>query len=422
MTEPAVVPARRAAVAFILITVLLDMLALGMIIPVLPKLIEAFRGGDTARAATTMAVFGTAWAAMQFFASPVLGSLSDHFGRRPVVLASNFGLGFDYVLMALAPTLGWLFVGRIISGVTAASIPAAFAYIADVTPAERRAKSFGLMGAAFGVGFIVGPVVGGLLSRGGPRLPFWVAAGLSLANAMYGLFVLPESLTPERRMRFSWSRANPWGALKLLRTHHQLLGFAGVHFLYYLAHQSLQNVFVLYAGYRYGWDSLAVGLALGAVGVSTSIVQGMLVGPIVARFGERRALITGLSCGAAAFVIYGLAPTGARFMIGVLVMAFWGLYGPSAQGLMTRRVGPSEQGQLQGALSSVVTITGIVGPALFSLTFATFIGSRRDWHLPGAPFLLASMLLVVAIALVWRITRPENAATTFSRPSQAAPA
>jgi len=422
MTAPVVVPARRAAVVFILITVLLDMLALGMIIPVLPKLIEAFRGGDTARAATTMAVFGTAWAAMQFFASPVLGSLSDHFGRRPVVLASNFGLGFDYVLMALAPTLGWLFVGRIMSGVTAASIPAAFAYIADVTPAERRAKSFGLMGAAFGVGFIVGPVVGGLLSRGGPRLPFWVAAGLSLTNAMYGLFVLPESLTPERRMRFSWRRANPWGALRLLRTHHQLLGFAGVHFLYYLAHQSLQNVFVLYAGYRYGWDSLAVGLALGAVGVSTSIVQGMLVGPIVARFGERRALITGLSCGAAAFVIYGLAPTGARFMIGVLVMAFWGLYGPSAQGLMTRRVGPSEQGQLQGALSSVVTITGIVGPALFSLTFATFIGSRRDWHLPGAPFLLASMLLVVAIALVWRITRPENAATTFSRPSQAAPA
>lgn len=420
MTEPIAVPVRRAAVAFILITVLLDMLALGMIIPVLPKLIEAFRGGDTARAATTIAVFGTAWAAIQFFASPILGSLSDHFGRRPIVLMSNFGLGFDYVLMALAPTLGWLFVGRVISGVTAASIPAAFAYIADVTPAEGRAKSFGLMGAAFGVGFIVGPVLGGLLSRGGPRLPFWVAAGLSLTNAMYGLFVLPESLAPERRMAFSWKRANPWGALKLLRTHQQLLGFAAVHFLYYLAHQSLQNVFVLYAGYRYGWDSFAVGLALGAVGVSTSIVQGMLVGPIVARFGERRTLITGLTFGAIAFVIYGLAPTGSRFLIGILVMAFWGLYGPSAQGLMTRRVGPSEQGQLQGALSSVVTITGIVGPALFSLTFAAVIGSRRDWHLPGAPFLLASALLVVAIALVWRITRPENAATTFSRPSQAA--
>lgn len=408
MTEPTSVPVRRAAVVFILITVMLDMLALGMIIPVLPKLIEAFRGGDTARAATTIAVFGTVWAAIQFFASPVLGSLSDHFGRRPIVLASNFGLGFDYVLMALAPTLGWLFVGRVISGVTAASVPAAFAYIADVTPAEGRAKSFGLMGAAFGVGFIIGPVLGGLLSRGGLRLPFWVAAALSLANAMYGLFVLPESLPPERRMAFSWKRANPWGALKLLRTHHQLLGFAAVHFLYFLAHQSLQNVFVLYAGYRYGWDSLAVGLALGAVGVSTSIVQGMLVGPIVARFGERRTLITGLIFGAAAFTIYGLAPTGARFLIGILVMSFWGLYGPSAQGLMTRRVGPSEQGQLQGALTSVVTIAGIVGPALFSLTFATFIGARRDWNLPGAPFLLASMLLVAAIALVWRITRPEN--------------
>jgi len=408
MTEPVAVPVRRAAVAFILITVLLDMLALGMIIPVLPKLIEAFRGGDTARAATTIALFGTVWAAIQFFAAPVLGSLSDHFGRRPIVLLSNFGLGFDYILMALAPSIGWLFVGRVISGITTASVPAAFAYIADVTPAERRAKSFGLMGAAFGIGFIVGPVLGGLLSRGGPRLPFWVAAGFSLANAMYGLFVLPESLPPERRMAFSWRRANPWGALKLLRTHHQLVGFAAVHFLYYLAHQSLQNVFVLYAGYRYGWDSMAVGLVLGAVGVSTAIVQGGLVGPIVARFGERRALIAGLICGATAFAIYGLAPSGARFLIGVVVMSFWGLYGPSAQGLMTRRVGPSEQGQLQGALTSVVTIAGIVGPALFSLTFATFIGARRDWHLPGAPFLLASMLLVIATGVVWRITRPQQ--------------
>ncbi|MFI5177823.1 MAG: TCR/Tet family MFS transporter [Vicinamibacterales bacterium] len=400
------VPVRRAAVAFIFVTVMLDMLALGMVIPVLPKLIETFRGGDTARAATTLAVFGTVWGAMQFVAAPVLGSLSDRFGRRPVVLTSNFGLGFDYILMALAPTLNWLFVGRVISGITAASIPAAFAYIADVTPVEGRAKSFGLMGAAFGIGFVVGPVLGGVLSRGGLRLPFWVAAALSLTNAMYGLFVLPESLPRERRMAFSWHRANPWGALTLLRRHRELLGFASVHFLYYLAHQSLQNVFVLYAGYRYGWDSLAVGLALGAVGVTTSIVQGGLVGPIVARFGERRTLITGLCFGAMAFVIYGLAETGPRFVIGIFVMSLWGLYGPSAQGLMTRRVSPSEQGQLQGALSSVVTITGIVGPTLFSLTFAAFIGSLRDWHLPGAPFLLSAALLVVAIVLVARITRP----------------
>ncbi|HUL74820.1 MAG TPA: TCR/Tet family MFS transporter [Vicinamibacterales bacterium] len=409
MSEPSSsVPMRRAAVAFIFVTVMLDMLALGMVIPVLPKLIEAFRGGDTARAATTLAVFGTVWGAMQFFAAPVLGSLSDRFGRRPVVLTSNFGLGFDYILMALAPTLNWLFVGRVISGITAASIPAAFAYIADVTPVEGRAKSFGLMGAAFGIGFVVGPVLGGVLSRGGPRLPFWVAAALSLTNAMYGLFVLPESLPHERRMPFSWRRANPWGALRLLRTHRQLLGFASVHFLYYMAHQSLQNVFVLYTGYRYGWDTFAVGLALGAVGVTTSIVQGGLVGPIVARFGERRTLIIGLCFGVTAFLIYALAPTGGRFALGILVMSLWGLYGPSAQGLMTRRVSPSEQGQLQGALSSVVTMTGIVGPTIFSLTFATFIGSRRDWHLPGAPFLLAAALLVVAIVVVTRITRPQD--------------
>ncbi len=405
-------PVRRAAVIFILITVLLDMLALGMVIPVLPRLIEDFRGGDTARAATTLALFGTVWAGIQFFAAPILGSISDRFGRRPVVLASNFGLGFDYILMALAPTLRWLFVGRMISGVTSASVPAAFAYIADVTPPERRAKSFGLMGAAFGVGFIVGPVLGGVLSRGGPRLPFWVAAGLSLTNAMYGLFVLPESLAPDRRMAFSWRRANPWGALKLLRTHRQLMGFAAVHFLYYMAHQSLQNVFVLYTGYRYGWDTFTVGLALGMVGVMTSIVQGGLVGPIVARLGERRTLLTGLTFGVSAFLIYGLATTGTRFVLGILVMSLWGLYGPSAQGLMTRRVGPNEQGQLQGALTSVVTITGIIGPAVFSLTFASFIGERQNWHLPGAPFLLASLLLVVAIGIVWWITRPAGAGST----------
>jgi DHA1 family tetracycline resistance protein-like MFS transporter len=407
MTASDTTPApRRAAVAFIFVTVLLDIVALGMVIPILPKLIEGFRGGDTARAAETLALFGTTWAVMQFFASPVIGSLSDHFGRRPVILMSNFGLGLDYILMAWAPSLRWLFLGRLISGVTAASIPAAFAYIADVTTPEKRARSFGLIGAAFGLGFIVGPVLGGILSKGGPRLPFWVAAVLSLTNAMYGLFVLPESLATERRAAFSWHRANPWGALKLLRTHRQLLGFATVHFLYNLAHQSLQAVFVLYTGYRYGWDSFTVGLALGGVGVTFSIVQAGLVGPVVARFGERRALMAGLGFGAAGFATYALAPTGWWFACGVPIMSLWGFYGPSAQGMMTRRVGPSEQGQLQGALSSVVTLTGIVGPTLFALTFSTFIGAGRDMHLSGAPYLLASALLVAAMALAWRIARP----------------
>jgi MFS transporter, DHA1 family, tetracycline resistance protein len=251
----------------------------------------------------------------------------------------------------------------------------------------------------------VGPVLGGLLSRGGPRLPFWVASALSLTNALYGLFVLPESLPKDRRAAFSWKRANPWGALSLLRRHHQLLGFAAVHFLYYLAHQSLQSVFVLYAGYRYGWDSFVVGLSLGAVGVSFSIVQAALVGPVVSRFGERRALLMGLVFGAAGFAIYGLAATGWWFAAGIPIMSLWGFYGPAAQGLMSQRLGPTEQGQLQGALSSVVTLTGIAGPAIFARTFKTFIGPAKDWHLPGAPYLLASAMLVAAVAVAWRLTR-----------------
>jgi MFS transporter, DHA1 family, tetracycline resistance protein len=398
---------RKAAVIFIFITVLLDMLALGMIIPVLPTLIEAFRGGDTASAARTLGLFGTVWAAMQFVASPTLGAISDRFGRRPVVLVSNFGLGFDYLLMAIAPTLGWLFLGRMISGVTSASIPTAYAYIADVTPGERRAKAFGLLGAAFGIGFVVGPAIGGMLGTIGPRLPFWVAGGFSLTNAMYGLFVLPESLPPERRATaINWRRANPMGSLQLLRSHPQLLAFAGIHFLYNLAHQSLPSVFVLYAGYRYDWTTRDVGLALAAIGVSSAVVQGGLVGPFVARFGERRALIAGLISGAAGFFVYGAATTGRFFAAGVPTMAFLGLYGPSAQGLMSRRVEPSAQGQLQGALSSVMGVTGIVGPGIFTMTFATAIGATGAWHLPGAPFILASALLLIGVVIAWRITQP----------------
>ena len=406
---------RRAAVIFIFVTVMLDMLALGMIIPVLPLLIEQFRGGDTASAARIIGLFGTVWAGMQFLASPVLGALSDRYGRRTVVLLSNFGLGFDYILMALAPTLGWLLAGRIISGVTSASVVTAFAYIADVTSPERRAKSFGLLGAAFGIGFIVGPALGGVLSAVSPRLPFWVAAGLSLANAMYGLFVLPESLPLERRSPFSWRRANPLGALRFLRSYPQLTGFAIIHFLYNLAHQSLASVFVLYASYRYNWTTTDVGWALTAVGVSFAIVQGGLVGPLVGAFGERRTLVAGLISGAAGFAIYGLAATGRWFMVGVPIMSLWGLYGPSAQGLMTRRVGPTEQGQLQGALSSVAGITGIMGPAVFSLTFATAIGPLRSWAVPGSPFLLAAALLATGAGLAYRLTRPAVAPTPALR-------
>lgn len=384
---------------------MLDMLALGMIIPVLPRLIEQFRGGDTASAARMIGVFGTMWAAMQFLASPVLGALSDRYGRRPVILLSNLGLGLDYILMALAPTLGWLFVGRLISGVTSASIVTAFAYVADVTAPDRQSQSFGLMGAAFGIGFIIGPALGGVLAAVSPRLPFWVAAGFSLANFLYGALILPESHPPEKRSVFSWRRANPVGSLRLLQSQPQLLGFAAVHFLYNLAHQSLASVFVLYTGYRYGWSMTDVGWAMTGVGVAFAVVQGGLVGKLAAQFGERRTLVAGLVFGAAGMIIYGLAPSGRWFAAGIPIMAMWGLYGPSAQGLMTRRVGGGQQGQLQGALSSVSGVTGIIGPGLFSVTFASAIGPLRSWQVPGAPFLLASGLLAVGAGLAYRITR-----------------
>jgi MFS transporter, DHA1 family, tetracycline resistance protein len=401
----AIAPApRRAAVAFILVTVTLDVLAFGIIIPILPHLVEGFLGGDTARAARVYGLFGTVWALMQFVCSPILGSLSDRFGRRPVLLTSNFGLGLDYVLMALAPTLGWLFLGRVISGITSASYSTAGAYIADVTPVEKRAAGFGMIGAAFGLGFVLGPAMGGVLGGINPRLPFWVSAALTLLNATYGFFVLPESLRPEQRKPFSWRRANPVGALGLLRSHPELTALAAVTFLYQLAHQVLPSVFVLYTGYRFGWEPRTVGLVLAGVGVLSIIVQGGLVRRVVAALGERRTLLTGLLGGAGGFAIYGLAPNTAAFVAGLPIFALMGLFTPAVQSLMTRRVAANEQGQLQGTTSSLMGIAGMIGPGLFTLTFATFIGARRGWHLPGAPFLLAGLMLGTAALIAWRVT------------------
>jgi DHA1 family tetracycline resistance protein-like MFS transporter len=403
MSEPIGPTPRRAAFAFVFVTVLLDMFAIGIIIPVLPRLVEDFMGGDTARAAMIYGVFGTAWALMQFLFSPLLGSLSDRFGRRPIILLSNFGLGLDYILMALAPNVRWLFVGRVISGITAASISTAGAYIADVTPPEQRAAKFGLLGAAFGAGFVVGPALGGVLGDISPRLPFWVAAAFSLANGLYGLFVLPESLTRERRAPFSWRKANPIGALKLLRSHHELWGFSWVTFLSNLAHAALPSVAVLYMGYRYNWDTKAVGLLLAGVGVCQIIVQGLLAGRVVKALGERQTIIVGLVAGAAGFTIQAMAPNGAIYASGVVFMSLWGLMGPALQSVMTRLVSPSEQGQLQGANSSVLGVATLIGPLLFTQTFATFIGAHRDWHLPGAPFLLSALLLVSSLAVALRV-------------------
>jgi DHA1 family tetracycline resistance protein-like MFS transporter len=396
---------RRAAFVFIFITVALDMLSLGMIMPVLPKLVENFMGGDTARAAEIFGVFGTAWALMQFFFSPVLGALSDSYGRRPVVLISNFGLALDYVLMALAPNLWWLFAGRVISGISSASIATSYAYVTDVTPAEQRAAKFGLLGAAFGLGFVLGPALGGVLGAIDPRMPFWVAAGLSMLNALYGLLVLPESLPRGQRTRFEWKRANPVGSLKLLRSHPELSGLAVSEFLAALAHVVLPSVWVLYAGYRYGWDERAVGLSLAVVGVCAVIVQAGLVGPVVKAIGERRALMFGLAGGVAGFMVFGIAETGLVFCLGIPLLALWGIANPAISSLMTRRVSETEQGQLQGANASIQGIANLAGPFVFTLAFAWSIGGGKDTHWPGAAFVLAAAMLVGAAAIAWSATR-----------------
>jgi MFS transporter, DHA1 family, tetracycline resistance protein len=393
---------RNAAVAFIFVTILLDMMALGIIIPVLPKLIESFVDNDTASAARIFGLFGTAWALMQFLFSPVLGGLSDRFGRRPVVLLSNFGLSADYVLMALAPSLVWLFVGRLISGITSASISTAFAYIADTTPPEKRAAYFGKIGVAFGAGFIFGPALGGLLGDFSPRVPFWVAAGLSLFNGLYGLFILPESLPRDRRAPFRWKSANPVGMLHLLRSNRILAGLQVSNFFSQLAHVVLPSTFVLYATYRYGWDVKMVGITLAIVGLCSMVVQGTAIGPIVKRLGERKALLLGFAFGSIGFFIYGAAPTGLLFCVGIPVMSLWGVSGAATQALMTREVAADQQGQLQGATSSVQSISQMLGPFLFTLIFAFFIGGHAPFKLPGAPFLLAAGLIALALVIAAR--------------------
>jgi DHA1 family tetracycline resistance protein-like MFS transporter len=411
-TERPAQGASRAAFGFIFVTVLLDMMALGVTIPVLPKLVESFLNNDTAVAARWFGLFGTAFALMQFLFSPLLGALSDRYGRRPVVLLSNFGLAFDYVLMALAPSLGWLFLGRLISGITAASVATSYAYIADVTAPEKRAAAFGLLGAAFGAGFVLGPAIGGLLGGLDPRLPFWLAAGFSFANALYGLFILPESLPRERRAPFRWQNANPLGSLHLLRSNRGLLGLAAINFISQLAHVVLPSAFVLYAGYRYGWDAGMVGITLAIVGVCSIVVQALLIGPAVKRFGERRAALLGFAFGAAGFAVYALAPIGYLSWLGIPLQAMWGLSGPSIQALMSRLVSPTQQGQLQGANTSVASIAQLFGPGIFTLTLAWSVGSGMPLWLSGAPFLLAALMLAAAGVLsAVLIARPQGAAS-----------
>src|SRR3989440_2783606 len=404
---------RQAAVIFVFITVVLDMLALGLIAPVLPKLVLSFLNNDMKRAANWNGIFLTVFAVMQFFFSPVIGVLSDRIGRRPVLLLSSLGLGLDYIVMALAPTIGWLFLGRIISGITASSIPTAMAYIADVTPREKRASAFGLIGAAFGIGFTFGPVIGGLVGNTNPRLAFWVASAFSLANWLYGFFFVPESLPKDKRKEFTWRRANPVGSLVLLRSHPDLWKLATIQFLAYVSHE-IFAIWALYAIYRFGWDAKSIGKSLVVVGVCTAIIAGGLTGRVVAWLGEKHTLYIGQFFGAVGMVIAGLARTGAIYVASIPVISMWNISFPAAQGIMTHHVSEREQGELQGAIGSLRSIAFVIGPFLFSWTFAWFIDPKRPFQIPGAGYYLAAALLFTAMLMATRVKQPRFAATSTS--------
>lgn len=383
----------QPALAFIFVTAVLDVMAMGLVIPVLPALIEEFAGSNAA-AGLWNGVMVALWAGMQFIFSPIIGSLSDRYGRRPTILISAAGLAADWVLMALAPNLWWLAVGRIIGGITSSSFTAVFAYMADITEPEKRARAYGLIGAAFSAGFVAGPALGGVLGEFGPRVPFWAAAGMSALAFLYGLVVLPESLPKDRRMAFSWARANPFGALRLLRSHPELSGLAVVNFLLYFAHHVFSAVFVLYAAVRYGWGALEVGALLAMVGALDMVVQGVLVGPVVKRFGDRRTMVFGLAAGAVGITCMGLAPTGLLFVLAMFPNALWGLAMPTLQALMTQRVSEREQGQLQGANNSVASIAGVASPLFFGWVYEM---SAADF--PGLSLLIAAAILLLAAAI-----------------------
>lgn len=397
---------RRAALVFIFFTVLIDILAFGLIIPVLPKLVQGFVGGDEAVAARWVGTFGTLFALVQFFAAPLLGALSDRFGRRPVILLSCLGLGLDFILMALAPDLTWLLLARAIAGFTSASFATANAYVADVAPPEKRAGAFGIIGMAFGLGFIIGPLLGGWLGHMDVRWPFWGAAVLALVNFCYGLFILPESLPKERRSpRIQWRQANPVGAIRLILAYPQLLGLAAILLLSNLAHYVYPNVFVLYTEYRYGWDALTVGLVLALVGVCSVLVQGGLVRRMVPKIGEHNALLLGLVAGTLGFAGYGLAATGQAFVAVVPLMALWGFATPAAQTLVTREVGAEVQGRIQGAMAGLTGLAAIAGPKLYTEAFARFIGEDAAPHWPGMPWFIASGCLLLALGVALRLWR-----------------
>ena len=400
-------PVSRHALTFIFVTILIDTIGLGIVIPVFPELIVELTGKPVNEAARIGGWLGFAYAVMQFGFGPIIGNLSDRFGRRPVLLASLLAFAVDYMVMAFAPTLMLLFVGRLIAGVTGASHTTAYAYIADVSPPEKRAQNFGLVGMAFGFGFILGPAIGGLIGEQfGTRAPFIAAGALALLNALYGWLILPESLPRDRRRPFDIRRANPVGTLLQLRRYQPVvLGLAMAMFLWQLSHQALQGTWSFYTIYRFEWSPGMVGLSLAAVGVTAAIVQGGLVRIIIPRIGERRAVELGLMSGMAGFVIYGLATQGWMMYAGIAVAALSGLAYPSMNALMSQRVEPNAQGELQGAVASLLSLSSIIGPPLMTQLFGYFTGRSAPFELPGAAFILAAVLTLASLGLFLRVCR-----------------
>ncbi len=394
---------KQAAVGFIFITLLLDVTGIGIIIPVMPSLIMELTCEGLSAASKYGGWLIFAYAFFQFIFSPIVGALSDKFGRRPVLLVSLFGFGLDYILLALAPNLWWLFVGRILSGIMGASFTTGAAYIADVSAPEKRAANFGLIGAAFGLGFIVGPVIGGLLGEFGPRVPFYAAAVLSLLNWLYGLFILPESLPLEKRRDFSWKRANPVGSLMKLRHYPVLSGLIFAMVFVYIASHAVQSTWAYFTMYRFEWGEAEVGYSLGFVGVLSALVQGVLIRWLIPKIGENASVYVGMIMYAIGLVLFSLAGDGWLVYPYMVVYCLGGIAGPALQGIMSNEVPSNEQGELQGALTSMMSATSIIGPPVMTGLFGFFTGPDAPIEFPGAPMMLGAVLVVIGLVLSWRV-------------------
>jgi len=398
--------------AFILLTLFIDILAIGIIIPVLPELVKQFVGNNNSMAGWYVGIIGATYSLMQFFCAPVLGALSDRFGRRPIILGSLFGLGVDFIITGFAPSLGWLFLGRIIAGIMGGSFSTSNAYIADISTPENRARNFGLVGMMFGLGFIIGPALGGWLGGFSLRLPFFFAAGLSLINWLYGYFILPESLLPEKRSTsITIKSMNPFGTIARLRAYPIVLGLAAAFVFSSLAQRGLENVWVLSMGFRFGWTVQTNGLTLALVGVMAVIVQGGLVRPVIRRFGERRTVLIATSISCAAFMCYGLATQAWMIPCIIVFGSLSGLAGPAIQSLVTSTVDSSEQGRVQGALTSLLSLTNILAPLIFSAgLFGYFTSEKTTFRyngepFAGAPFVFGSLLLLIAFVILTRVLK-----------------